>query len=107
MVQVAQSGLFSDNSNYDLGVTGVGMTSRFHQVALVVSCTVLSLALNGTAFAQIKPGVNVAKDKPVEPSKEEKRKEIDEKYRETLKAIPDPPQKKVDPWANVRGSTKK
>ena len=28
-------------------------------------------------------------------------------YRETLKAIPDPPQKKVDPWANVRGSTKK
>ena len=83
------------------------MTIRFHQFALVVSCTVVSLALNGTAFAQIKPGVNVAKDKPVEPSKEEKRKEIDEKYRETLKAIPDQTQKKVDPWANVRGSTKK
>ena len=83
------------------------MTIRFHQAALVVSCTVVSLALNGTAFAQIKPGVNAAKDKPAEPSKEEKRKEIDEKYRETLKAIPDPPQKKVDPWANVRGSTKK
>ena len=36
---------------------GVGMTIRFHQFALVVSCTVVSLALNGTAFAQIKPGV--------------------------------------------------
>ena len=83
------------------------MTIRFHQAALVVSCTVLSLALNGTAFAQIKPGVNAAKDKPAEPSKEEKREEIDEKYRETLKAIPDQPRKKADPWGNVRSPTPK
>jgi hypothetical protein len=38
---------------------------------------------------------------------EEKRKETDEKYRETLKAIPDQPQKKADPWSNMRGSTPK
>jgi hypothetical protein len=79
----------------------------FHRIALVVSCTVLSLALNGTALAQFKPGMNLAKDKPVDPSKEAKRKETDEKYRETLKAIPDQPQKKTDPWGNVRGSTPK
>jgi hypothetical protein len=83
------------------------MAVRFHQVALVVSCAVLSLALNGTAFAQFKQGVNLAKDKPVDESKEAKRKEIDEKYRETLKAIPDQPKKKIDPWGNVRGSTPK
>jgi len=83
------------------------MTVRFHRVALVVSCAVLSLALNGTAFAQFKPGVNVAKDKPVDESKEAKRKEIDEKYQETLKAIPDQPKKKVDPWGSVRGTPSK
>ena len=36
------------------------MTIRFHRVALVVGCTVLFLALNGTAFAQFKPGMNLA-----------------------------------------------
>ena len=80
------------------------MPIRFHRIALVVSCAFLSLALNGTALAQFKPSVNLAKDKPVDPSQEEKRKETDEKYRETLKAIPDQTQKKVDPWANVRSS---
>jgi hypothetical protein len=83
------------------------MIIRFHYVALVVSCTVLSLALNGTAFAQFKPGMNLAKDKPVDASKEAKRKETDERYRETLKAIPDQPRKKVDPWGNIRGATPK
>jgi hypothetical protein len=84
------------------------MTFRFHQVALVVSCTALSLALNGTACAQFKPpAIDLANDKPVDPTKESKRKETDEKYRETLKAIPDQPQKKADPWGNVRGSTRK
>ena len=87
--------------------SGVVITIRFHQVALVVSCAILSLALNGTAFAQFKPEINLAKDKPVDPSKEAKRKDTDEKYRETLKAIPDQPQKKADPWGNIRGSTRK
>jgi hypothetical protein len=83
------------------------MIIRFHQVALVVGCTVLSLGLNGAAFAQFKPEMNLAKDKPVDQSKEEKRKEIDERYRETLKAIPDQPRKKADPWGNIRGATPK
>jgi hypothetical protein len=83
------------------------MTVRFHRVALAVSCTVLFLALNGTAFAQFKPGMNLATDKPADASKEAKRKETDEKYRETLKAIPDQPRKKADPWGNVRSSTAK
>jgi hypothetical protein len=51
--------------------------------------------------------MNLAKDKPVDQSKEEKRKEIDERYRETLKAIPDQPRKKADPWGNIRGATPK
>ena len=106
-VPPAFSGFFSDNLKYDLGVMEVGMTIRFHRVALVVICTVLSLALNGTAFAQFKPGMNLATDKPVDPSKEAKRKETDEKYRETLKAIPDQPRKKADPWGNVRSPTPK
>ena len=107
VVQVAAKRLFSDNAQHDRGATGVGMTNRFHQVALVVSCAVLSLALNGTASAKFKPEMNLAKDKPVDPSKEAKRKEIDERYQETLKAIPDRPQKKADPWGNVRGVTPK
>jgi hypothetical protein len=81
------------------------MTIRFRQLALVISCAVLSLALSGSAFAQIQPKLNLAGEKSVDPTKEAKKKEIDEKYRETLKAIPDQPQKKVDPWGNVRSST--
>ena len=81
------------------------MTIRFRRVALVISCAVLSLALSGSAFAQIQPKLNLAGEKSVDPTKEAKKKEIDEKYRETLKAIPDQPQKKVDPWGNVRSST--
>jgi hypothetical protein len=81
------------------------MTIRFRQVALVISCAVLSLVLSGSAFAQFQPKMNLANEKPVDPTKEAKKKEIDEKYRETLKAIPDQPQKKVDPWGNVRSST--
>ena len=72
---------------------------------VLTTCAVLPLALNGTAFAQFKPGMNLGKDSPVDPSKEAKRKETDEKYRETLKSIPDKPQKKADPWSNMRGST--
>ena len=42
------------------------MTIRFHRVALVVGCTVLFLALNGTAFAQFKAGMNLATEKPLD-----------------------------------------
>jgi hypothetical protein len=30
------------------------------------------------------------------------KKRIDQEYQSTLKAIPDQPQKKVDPWAKIR-----
>jgi hypothetical protein len=83
------------------------MPIRFNRIVLVVSCAVLSLALNETTSAQFKPTMNLANDKPIDPLMKEKRKETDEKYRETLKAIPDQPQKKADPWSNMRGSTPK
>jgi hypothetical protein len=82
------------------------MTIRFRQVALAISCTVLFLALSGSgaAFAQFQPKMNLANDKAVDPTKEAKKKVIDEQYQSTLKAIPDKPQK-VDPWGNIRSST--
>jgi len=71
-------------------------------VVLVISFAVLSIALSGSAFAQ-KPGVNFKGDKPpVDPKSEAEKKRIDQEYQSTLKAIPDQPQKKVDPWAKIR-----
>jgi hypothetical protein len=71
-------------------------------VVLVISFTVLSIALSGSAFAQ-KPRVNLKGDKPsVDPKSAAERKRIDQEYQSTLKAIPDQPQKKVDPWAKIR-----
>jgi hypothetical protein len=71
-------------------------------VVLVISFTVLSIALSGSAFAQ-KPGVNLKGDKPpVDPKSAAERKRIDQEYQLTLKAIPDQLQKKVDPWAKIR-----
>ncbi|MGB3657707.1 MAG: hypothetical protein WBA14_07240 [Pseudolabrys sp.] len=68
-------------------------------VVLVISFAVLSIALSGSAFAQ-KPGVNLKGDKPpADPKSAAERKRIDQEY---LKAIPDQPQKKVDPWAMIR-----
>ena len=92
-VHPAFSGFFSDNLKYDLGVTEVGMTIRFHRVALVVICTVLSLARNGTAFRQFKPGDAFSDRQTGSSVKRGKAKREDEEYRETLKAIPDQPRK--------------
>ena len=76
---------------------------RQHSVAVVViSFAGLSIALSGSAFAQ-KPGVNFMGDKPpVDPKSAAEKKRIDQEYQSTLKAIPDQPQKKVDPWAMIR-----
>jgi hypothetical protein len=73
-------------------------------VVLVISWTVLFVALNGSAFAQFKPKIDLLKGKPVDPATEAYRKEVDKEYQSKLKAIPDQPQKKVDPWGNVRSS---
>jgi len=79
---------------------------RHSVVVLVINCAVLSIALSGSAFAQFKPGVNFKGDKPpLDPKSEANKKQLDQEYQSTLKAIPDQPQKKIDPWANIRGST--
>jgi len=83
----------------------VTISLRQHSViVLVISWIVLSIALSGSAFAQIKPKLNFTDEKPVDPKSEAYKKAIDEQYRSQLKAIPDQPQKKVDPWGNVRSS---
>jgi hypothetical protein len=75
-------------------------------IVLVIGWTALSMAPGGSAFAQFKPSVDLAKIKPLDdPAKEAYRKEVDKEYQSKLKAIPDQPQKKVDPWGNVRSST--
>ena len=74
-------------------------------VVLVISWTVLSIALSGSAFAQLPPKTNYPKDKPIDRKSETYKKELDQQYQSTLKAIPDQPQKKVDPWGNVRSPT--
>ena len=76
---------------------------RHSVVVLVISCAVLSIALSGSAVAQFNPGVNFKGDKPpVDPKVEAYRKQLDQEYQSTLKAIPDQPQKKADPWAKIR-----
>jgi hypothetical protein len=74
---------------------------RHSVVVLVINCAVLPIALSGSAVAQFTPGVNL-KEPPVDPKSEAYKKQLDQQYQSTLKAIPDQPQKKVDPWANIR-----
>ena len=74
-------------------------------VVLVISWTVLSIALSGSAFAQFQPKVNLLNEKQKDdPKTEAYKKALDDEYKSKLKAIPDQPQKKADPWANVRSS---
>ena len=74
-------------------------------VVLVLSCTALSIVLSGSAFAQFQPKIDLSKGAPADPSKEAYRKEIDKEYQSKLKTIPDQPQKKADPWGNIRPNT--
>jgi hypothetical protein len=62
----------------------------------------ISIALSGSAFAQLK--MDMSKGQPVDPATLEERKKVDQEYQSKLKTIPDQPQKKSDPWGNVRGS---
>jgi hypothetical protein len=78
---------------------------RQHSVVVfVISWTVLSIALSGSAFAQFKPSLNLMQDKPEDPATEAHRKAVENEYKSKLKEIPDRPQTKVDPWANIRSS---
>jgi hypothetical protein len=78
---------------------------RQHSVVVfVISWTVLSLALSGSAFAQFKPSLNLMQDKPKDSATEAYKKAIENEYKSKLKEIPDRPQTKVDPWANARSA---
>lgn len=78
---------------------------RQHSVVVfVISLTVLSIALSGSAFAQFKPSINLMQDKQEDSATEAYRKAVESEYKSKLKAIPVRPQNKVDPWANVRSS---
>ncbi len=81
------------------------MTTGLRQhsvVVLLIGGIIFSTMLSGLAFAQYLPKIDLSKGAPVDPVAEERRKEVDKEYQSKLKAIPDQPQKKVDPWANVR-----
>jgi hypothetical protein len=83
------------------------MTTGLRQllvVVLLIGGIIFSTMPSGSAFAQFQPKIDLSKGAPVDPVKEERRKEVDKEYQSKLKAIPDQPQKKVDPWANVRSS---
>jgi hypothetical protein len=73
-------------------------------VILVISWTVLAIALSGSAFAQVKPKINLLRGDQKDPATEAYRNAVDNEYKSKLKSIPDKPQKKADPWADVRSS---
>ena len=72
---------------------------------MLIGWIVLSIAVSGPASAQFQPKIDLSKGRPVDPATEANRKEVDKEYQSKLKTIPDHPQKKVDPWANVRNSS--
>ncbi len=79
--------------------------SRQHSpVILLISWIVLSIALSGSAFAQIKPKLNLLNEEKKDQGNEAYRKALENEYQSKLRTIPDQPKKKVDPWANVRSS---
>ena len=84
------------------------MTKSLRQhsaLVLGVSWAVLTIAPSGSAFAQIQPKLNLLREEPKDPATEAYKKSLDNEYKSKLKSIPDTPQKKADPWANVRSST--
>lgn len=86
------------------------MTGSFAKLAchLLRAAAVLAL-LGAGAYAQFQmPGINLDPDgrrtRVLTPEEQEKEKAIDEKYKATMKGMPDkkPP---TDPWGNIRSSS--
>ncbi len=78
---------------------------RQHSVVYwVAGWAAISIALSGSAFAQIKPKLNLLNEEKKDRGNEAYRKALENEYQSKLKTIPDQPQKKADPWANVRSS---
>jgi hypothetical protein len=73
-------------------------------VVLVISWIVSAIASSGAAFAQVQPKINLWREDQKDPATEAYRKAVDSEYKSKLKSIPDKPQKKADPWADVRSS---
>jgi len=72
----------------------------------VIRAGVVVALLTGAAFAQLPmPGMTLAPDqrRALTPEEKEKQKALDEKYNETMKAIPDK-RPSADPWSNVRST---
>ena len=49
-------------------------------IVLIVSCAFAVIVLNGSAFAQFKPSLNLSADKQEDPATEAHRKEIENEY---------------------------
>ena len=73
-------------------------------IAFIVSCALAFIVLNGPAFAQFTPSLNLLTDKPEDPATEAHRKEIEKEYQSKLGTIPDQKEKNSDPWGNLRGA---
>jgi hypothetical protein len=73
-------------------------------IVLIVSCAFAFIVLNGPAFAQFKPSVNLSADRQEDPATEAHRKEIENEYKSKLKTIPNQEPKKSDPWGNLRSA---
>ena len=73
-------------------------------IVFIVSCALAFIVVNGSAFAQFKPSLNLSADKPDDPATEAHRKEIEDAYKSKLKTIPDQERKKSDPWGNLRST---
>ena len=73
-------------------------------IAFIVSFAIAFIVLNGPAFAQFKPSLNLSTDKPEDPATEAHRKEIEKEYQLKLGTIPDQKQKNSDPWGNLRSA---
>jgi len=72
----------------------------------VIRAGVIVALLTGPASAQLPmPGVTLAPDqrRALTPEEQEKQKALDDRYKETMKKIPDkrPP---ADPWGNIRST---
>jgi hypothetical protein len=73
-------------------------------IVFIVSCAFAFIVLNGPAFAQFKPSLNLSADKQEDPASEAHRKEIENEYKSKLKMIPNQEQKRTDPWGNLRSA---
>ena len=79
-------------------------------VPRIVGAAAALALLTGVAAAQLPmPGIDISPgrtSRPLTPEEKEKQKEIDDKYKATMQAIPE---KKgpVDPWGNIRQAPSK